>query len=196
MSKPLHLFVSYAPQDISYRDDFIKHLAGLRRSGKVKIWSDNQIKPGVDWDEETKEYLRQADIVALLISGDFMNSDKIWDNELQQSLERREKGEAVMLIPILIKPCEIGNTVLGKIQRLPRDQQAVSSHSSKDEAWYKIAVEINAVVDNFQKTVASVAASAAAGSTQQILGSKNVISGSVIIVGGDLIIGDRKDHDK
>jgi internalin A len=195
MSKLLHLFVSYAPQDIDYRDDFIKHLASLRRSGKVKIWSDNQIEPGVDWDEETKEHLRQADIVALLISSDFMNSDKIWDNELQQSLDRREKGEAVMLIPILIKPCEIGNTVLGKIQRLPRDQQAVSSHSNKDEAWYKIAVEINAVVDNFQKTVASVAASAASpnasGSTQQFIGSKNVISGSVIIVGGDLIIGDR-----
>ena len=69
----LNLFVSCAPQDNAYRDDFIKHLANLRRSGKINIWSENQIEPGVDWNEHSRAQLRQADLVALLISGDFMN---------------------------------------------------------------------------------------------------------------------------
>jgi len=190
----LNLFVSCAPQDNAYRDDFIKHLANLRRSGKINIWSENQIEPGVDWNEHSRAQLRQADLVALLISGDFMNSDKIWENELKQSLDRRKKGDAVMLIPILIKPCQIENTILGKIQRLPRDHRAVSSYTNKDEAWYKIAVEISALIDNFPKSVAAAMRSVKTefpdGNSQQIIGNKNVISGSVIIVGRDLNIGD------
>lgn len=195
-TKPVTIFISYAQEDAPYREALAKHLAGLRRSGKVTVWSDNQISPGEVWGEETKEHLRQADLVALLISKDFINSDSIWDNELMQSLERREKGEAVMLLPILVEPCNIETTILGKIQRLPRNQQAVSEHANKDEAWYKIAVEISAVVEGFQKTVAVAAQAAApqnvAEAMQQAIGNKNSISGSVIIVGGNLHIGDAR----
>lgn len=194
MPPPLSLFLSSAPADISFRDALTKHLASLRRTGKVTIWSDNQINPGALWSEETKEHLQQADIVALLISDDFMASDDIWDNELKESLERRENGEAVMLLPILIRPCVIKNTVLEHIQGLPRNGQAVSVHPDQDAAWTQIALEIGSVVDNFRQSVTETTHTTTTRETsaavQQIIGSKNVISGSIIIVGGNLHIGD------
>ncbi len=196
MTKPIQIFISYAQEDAVSREALTKHLAGLRRSGKVTLWSDNQITLGVNWDDQTRDRLRQADIVALLLSGDFMNSDHIWDNELKESLARREKGEKVMLLPILVKPCLLTGTIFEKIQRLPRNQQAVSEHANLDEAWYKIAVEISAVVDSFQETVSAVSQATASGdvadAVNKAIGNKNMISGSVIIVGGNLHIGDGK----
>jgi TIR domain len=198
MNPPLSIFISYAPEDTHFRDAFTKHLAGLRRSGKVTIWSDNQISLGTIWNEETKKHLQQADIVALLISEDFIASDHLWDTELKESLGRREKGESVMLLPILVRPCVIKNTVLENIQGLPRSGQAVSLHASQDEAWSKIALEMNELVDKFQQIVAETIHSnkkhIPSEAVQQIIGSKNVISGSVIIVGGNLVIGDGHDN--
>jgi hypothetical protein len=196
MTKPIQIFISYAQEDAVSREALTKHLASLRRSGKVTLWSDNQITLGVNWDDQTRDRLCQADIVALLLSGDFMNSDHIWDNELKESLARREKGEKVMLLPILVKPCLLTGTIFEKIQRLPRNQQAVSEHANLDEAWYKIAVEISAVVDSFQETVSAVSQATASGdvadAVNKAIGNKNMISGSVIIVGGNLHIGDGK----
>lgn len=196
-TQAVKIFISYAAGDAVHRDNLTKHLAALRRSGKVTVWNDNQITPGQDWDEAIRQHLRQADIVALLLSGHFMASDHIWENELKISLERREKGEAVMLIPILVDPCMLENTFLEKIQRLPRNQKAVSQQNNVDESWYLIVKEIDALVDNFSKTVAAAAAQSAEqqmkpDGVQQtsIIGSKNVISGSVIIVKGNMYFGD------
>lgn len=195
-TQPVNIFISYARPDAAYRDALIRHLAGLRRSGKVQMWSDNEIAPGVDWDETNRVHLSQADIVALLISDDFMNSDTIWNNELKVSLHRRAQGESVLLLPILIKPCLLENTILDKIQRLPRNQKAISEHANADEAWYLIAKELSAVVDNFSKTIGA----AATPSTNQqhasgvqdgtMAGNKNVVSGNTISVGGNMHIGD------
>ena len=194
MPPPLSIFISSAPADTPFRDALTKHLASLRRSGKATIWSDNQIYPGSVWDEVTKKHLQQADMVALLISDDFMASDHLWDTELKESLNRRQKGESVMLLPILIRPCAIKNTVLENIQGLPRSGQAVSLHASQDEAWYQIALEINKLIDDFQQIIGSTISSkekhTPSEAVQQIIGSKNVISGGIIIVGGNLMIGD------
>jgi hypothetical protein len=190
----LNFFLSSAPADKVFKEAFINHLSSLRRAKKIEIWSESEIMPGAVWKTVTKQQLQQADIIVLLLSDDFMASDEIWDNELRESLERRAKGEAVMLLPILVRPCIIKHTVLENIQGLPRDGRAVSQYGDPDEAWYKIAVEIDHLTENFASIVASSrqkTASAPPIQTQQIIGSKNVISGSVIIVGGNLIIGDQ-----
>ena len=195
MNHPLRLFISSAPPDAPFRDTFLRHLAGLRRAGRITVWADNQIAPGMIWNEIQKSNLQQADIVALLLSNDFMASDRIWDNELQNSLERRAKGEAVLLLPIFVRPCLVKNTVLEQIQGLPRNQVAVSSHHDQDDAWYRIVLEINDLLEQFPQITAAAQQSisthpAAPQNDISIIGGKNIISGSIIIVGGNLTIGD------
>jgi len=151
--------------------------------------------PGAIWDSIAREHLRRADVVVVLVSSDFMASDAIWDNELRESLEWRKNGEALMLLPILVRSCVIKNTVIETIQGLPRNQTAVSAHINQDEAWYHIVLEITRLVENFEQdlanTIKTSAKHTASTPIQQIIGSKNVISGSVIIVGGNLILGDK-----
>lgn len=178
----LKIFISYAKEDASSRDTLTRQLASLRRSGKVEIWSDNQIDLGTDWSDVTKERLRQADIILLLISEDFMASDHIWDNQLKESLERRDNGEAVMLVPILVRSCDVKNTVLDNIQGLPRDKKAITLSANLDEAWFQVASEIRQMVENFEGLVSN-ATNRAAHTSAVSIGGKNTISGGVIVVG-------------
>ena len=147
-TKPVNIFISYANSDANSRDELIANLAGLKRSEKIKIWNENEIAPGMDLEEATRTNLSQADIVALLISNDFINSDNKWNDELQVSRNRRNHGEPVVLVPILLKPCLLENTFLQKMQLLPRNQKPISKHSSTAEAWILIAKEISTLVND------------------------------------------------
>lgn len=189
----LNLFISYATEDTAFKNAFVNHLSGLRRSGKIAIWSDSEISPGATWDTVTKAELHRADIIFLLVSNSFLAADHIWNNELRESLERRNNGEAVVLIPILLRPCVIKNTVLEAIQGLPRNHVSVTQHRLQDEAWYQIVQEVHELIIDFPNYIESnsrKSASVLSSEAQTIIGNKNIISGSVIIVGGNLHVGD------
>jgi hypothetical protein len=48
-------------------------------------------------DSIIKTQLELADIILLLISQDFIQSDYIWNTELPKALERHARGEAVVI---------------------------------------------------------------------------------------------------
>ena len=52
------------------------------------------IKAGEVWDEQIRRELEAADIILLLISVDFNNSQYIWNKELKTAMERHERGES------------------------------------------------------------------------------------------------------
>ena len=55
----------------------VEDLAILERRGVIRSWHDRAIVPGHDWSREIDSHLRQADLVLLLISKDFIASDYI-----------------------------------------------------------------------------------------------------------------------
>jgi TIR domain len=181
--------------DTLHKENLTKHLSALRRSGKISIWSNDELLPGAVFKQETRDALSRADMIVYLLSSHFMAEDKLWDNELAQSLERRKKGEAVMLVPIQVSPCDIQGTFLADIQGLPRNKKAISEQDA-DAAWAAIAKEIGVLVEHYPAEIQKASAAASQASTNNISASnsithsKNVISGSIIIVGGNLTIGD------
>lgn len=75
MSAPLEIFCCYAREDREMLTQLTKHLAPLVRQGQIIIWSDTDLNAGVEWEKELHQHLESADIILLLISPDFMNSD-------------------------------------------------------------------------------------------------------------------------
>lgn len=181
-SSMLKIFISYAQEDIVYRESLNNHLSSFRRTGQVEMWSDNQVNLGATWNDVTKERLRQADIIILLLSDSFMASDHIWETQLQESLKRRNSGEAVMLIPILVRPCNIKNTVLDTIQGLPRNKKPILLHPNIDQAWYEVAIEIGQIVEKFDEMIKEASYNASKSNIQQVLGENHVISKGVIVI--------------
>jgi hypothetical protein len=123
-----------------------KHLVMLRRSEKINVWQDRKIMAGSEWDASILKELTEADIILLLISVDFNNSQYIWDKELKIAMERHEKDEA-RVIPIILRTCEWSEMPYAKLQALPTGAKPITSFANADEAYTDVAREIREVVD-------------------------------------------------
>ena len=76
------------------------HFALLRRQGVATFWSDHEIYAGSDWAAQIDENLRGANIILLLLSANFIDSNYCFDVELRQAVERHLRREAVV-IPVV-----------------------------------------------------------------------------------------------
>jgi hypothetical protein len=82
MTAPLKVFFSYAHADEAHRKTLAKHLSPLEDEGHIAVWHDRKITGGRAWAGAIDAALRSADIVLLLISADFLDSDYCNDVEL------------------------------------------------------------------------------------------------------------------
>ena len=74
-NRPIKLFYSYSHEDEAFREKLERHLAILRRQGVVKEWHDRHISAGREWKDQISEHLKTADVILLLVSSSFLNSD-------------------------------------------------------------------------------------------------------------------------
>jgi hypothetical protein len=58
-----------------------KHLGVLKQENIIKIWWDRQILPGSNWNQEILRELEAADLILLLISANFLNSQFCYQKE-------------------------------------------------------------------------------------------------------------------
>jgi hypothetical protein len=148
-STGVSLFVSYARKDEGFKDELIKHLSGLRQIRAITDWHDRQILPGQTWDEEIKEKLESSQVVLFLVSSDFMYSDYIHDVEISRTIERYKKGQ-VVIVPIMVRPCDFNSSSLSLYQPLPLVEgeglKPVSTWKDRDEAWLNVVEGIKLVI--------------------------------------------------
>lgn len=146
----LEVFLSYSHKDEKLCNELIKHLSILERQGTISAWYDRQIMPGSEWKNEINQHLVDAEIALLLISPDFIASDYCYDIEMRMALKRHFAGN-LRIIPIILRPVDWQNSILGQIQALPRDAQAVTSWDNQDEAFATIATEIRLVAESIRE---------------------------------------------
>jgi len=146
---PLRAFVSYAHEDEGFREELSKHLRTLTRRGVLEVWHDRRIEPGQDWAREIDEALEEADLVLLLISADFIDSDYCCDIEMDRALERHEAGEC-RVVPIIVRDCDFSGSRFAGLQALPKDARPVKSWDDRDEAWADVARRIRRLCDELR----------------------------------------------
>lgn len=146
MPEKLNIFLSYAHEDEAMKVQLDKNLIMLKRSDKINVWQDRQIMAGAAWDESIAKELAAADIILLLISVDFNNSQYIWDKELKIAMDRHEKNE-VRVIPVILRTCEWSEMPYAKLQALPTGAKPITSFANADEAYTDVAKGIRMVVD-------------------------------------------------
>jgi len=137
---PLRVFVSYSHKDDDYLQELGTHLSLLVRQKIIEHWTDHRIEPGADWFEEINGQLAAADVILLLVSADFLDSDYVW-KELDRALERHCAGEA-KVIPIIIRHCEWGSTPFAKFQVLPTKNGPIATWKDRDAAYKEVASKI------------------------------------------------------
>src|SRR5262249_17169621 len=153
---PITIFFCYAREDESLLNQLKAHLRSLQRQGLIEVWYDRNISPGAEWEPEIAKKLNTAQIILLLVSPDFINSDYCYGIEIQRALERHQRGEATV-IPIILRDVFWHGEPLGKLQALPTDGKAVTDPDwhNPDRAFYTITNGIYQVVQRLQTAPAS-----------------------------------------
>lgn len=99
------IFISYSHQDKDYKDHLVKHLRVLENAELIEnTWSDEQIRPGEDWEVRIGEAMTRANLAILLISPDALSSSFICNQEIPELLRRRERN-GLNVVPVIVRPC-------------------------------------------------------------------------------------------
>jgi CheY-like chemotaxis protein len=172
---PVSLFYSYAHKDEDLRVELCGHLKILERRRLLSQWHDRQIQAGEDWDRRICDELQMADLVLLLVSTDFINSDYIYGKELTVAMQRHAAGMATV-VPVLIRAVNIEAEDADafpfmKLQGLPTDLRPVTSWPNRDEAWTNVAKGLRATVKAIHEKKAASAPRAPKRGTGPIAGS-------------------------
>lgn len=150
----IRLFYSYSHEDSGHRADMQKMLSMLKRQGVLQDWADIAITPGRRISKSTRRNLQESDIIAFLLSPDFLDSDPCMQ-EWQDAKELEESGHPVVRVPIILRPCRWHDLLRDDdIKALPTDGTPVESYPSKDEAWLVVSDGIKAVIDELRTTFA------------------------------------------
>jgi hypothetical protein len=144
-SAAMKAFVSYSHRDERYRRRLHVSLAQLRRNELISIWHDRKISPGQDWNREIDKNLESANVVLVLVSPDFLDSDYAYSREMRQALERHDSGLATV-VPIILRPADWQDSPLGALQALPSNGRPVTTWSNRDQAWLDIALGLRRLI--------------------------------------------------
>ena len=144
-AEEITLFLSYAHEDEHLLKELEKHLSSLKRQGLISHWHDRDIQAGQEWAHEIDRYLNAAQIILLLVSPDFMDSDYCYSVEMERAMERHEAGEA-SVVPIILRPTYWVDAPFGKLQALPKSHNPVTRWESRDEAFFEIVTGIRGLL--------------------------------------------------
>jgi formylglycine-generating enzyme required for sulfatase activity len=145
--KPIEVFFSYSREDKPLRDKLDKHLRSLKRLGVIKSWHDREILAGAEWEEEINHHIQTADIILLLISPDFIDSEYCYDIELPDAMARHEADEAYV-VPILLRPVASWTKMpFAKLQVYPSGGKPVTQWSDQDNAFVDVTEGIEKAVN-------------------------------------------------
>ena len=145
----IRLFCSYSHRDEALWNELAKHLKLLERQGLVRSWHDRKIGAGDDWSQAIDRNLREADVILLLISADFVASDYCFDIEMKTAMERHAAGCA-LVVPVILRPVDWRATPFGRIQALPKDGKPVTTFDNIDVALEQVAVGVRGAIEKLR----------------------------------------------
>lgn len=146
--KEIIIFAAYAKEDKVSVKKFLPVLKMLSRLEKITCY-DRDISPGREWRQEEHERLQEADIILLLVSWKFLESDYCYGEQLGQAIERHNSGQA-RVIPVVLHACPWQDSPLKVLVPLPEDGKPINSWPSWPEALTNIYDGIKEVIEELQ----------------------------------------------
>jgi hypothetical protein len=151
-ARALKVFFCYSHHDERLRDRLDAQLGVLKHMNIVHSWHDRKISAGDDFNKTIDKYLDSADLILLLISPDFLNSEYCYRVEMRRALERHERGEA-RVIPVILRPADWEKAPFAHLQAVPKDAKAITLWANKDQGFLDAARRIRAIAEELSATL-------------------------------------------
>ncbi len=144
--KKLEIFISYNDSDENGKKEFLKHLAALERSNKVRIDDKTNVPAGENEKLFIRDKLDTADVILCLISANYFNSE-INYSEMIKAMDRSET-KSCLFIPIILKECDWKSLPIGSIKPiLYKGKALLSGDINIDSALVHAVNQIKDVIN-------------------------------------------------
>lgn len=144
-------FISYSHQDSSMLEILHKHLSQLQRDGTISTWTDEAIPAGGNLEKNISSALTSSNLFISLLSPDYISSNYCFEKEFEKALDMQER-EQIIIIPIILEPCDWHNTPFSKFKALPKDGKAISTWENKNTAFLDVIQNIRKLVEAADNT--------------------------------------------
>jgi tetratricopeptide (TPR) repeat protein len=139
------IFIAYTGEDESVKKDLRVYLKPLSTNNFAEIWDKMDLLGGEVIDEVVNEKFMRAEVILLLISPEALASEDFNREYIDKAIEHHEKKEKI-IIPIKLKPSQIGVTQLAKISSLPRNGTVISTVEYYQDQLNEIVEDIKHVI--------------------------------------------------
>ncbi len=136
----LRVVVLSAAADESWRTQLCKHMNILTLNGSVRVWHSGLVPLGQEQETIIKEEIAAADVIVVLVSPDLLAS-----RDCMAIVHMASSDGKSMIVPVIVKFCGWKQTLLGRLQCLPRNQRPISSWRIRDAAFEEVVMEIRAL---------------------------------------------------
>lgn len=155
MTIPARLVYSSVPADDALQKQLSAHLSTLVQNGLLSEWYEQYIPAGADLIQERQRAWQAANVLLILLSSDYLASETFDSQQMQQALERQRLGQ-LLIVPVLLRPCDWQATSLGHLQCLPRNGKPVSMWENRDDAFFFIEQDLRRFIAGQRLLVGAV----------------------------------------
>ncbi len=146
---PYEVVISYAQEDRLFYEKLQAHLSNLRRQKVISDWNNDDISPGTEWEQQIKSRLNTAQIILLLISADFMNSELCYSTEMELAIQRHDANQA-RVIPIILRQVDWEGAPFAKLIP-PSKDKPIGKGKDPDEAFTSAVKDIRKAIEDLDK---------------------------------------------
>ncbi len=147
----LKLFYSYCHVDERHRERMETSLSQLKKNSKLQTWHDRKIIAGQKWSKKIKQEIESADIIAFLVTPDFLDSPACVEEwEIAKGIAENSNTR---LVSVIVRECAWKDfDEMSDYQVVPKDGLAITSWDNEDSAWMSVYEELKNVVDDIRIT--------------------------------------------
>ena len=143
-------FISYSHKDSNYLERLKVHLAQMKRDGLITEWTDEEIHAGGSLNNTISDALNSSELFLALLSPDYIASNYCYNKEFETAQRMQEEGK-IIIVPIIVEPCDRQRTPFGNLKALPKDGKAVSEWTNPNNAFLNVIDELRRLT-SFTKT--------------------------------------------
>lgn len=145
----VHVFVSCAPDDESYLDEFDRHLAALVRKGVISLWHPavGAHLRGEQAEQERKQALERASLMLLFESRDYFAHPACLD-EMQAAIARagKEGAGTLRLVRVGLRACDVPGA-LSPFVCIPHRGEPIYHWTSHGDFWNAVMSDLRLMLE-------------------------------------------------
>lgn len=149
----LQVFWSYAPADAPLRDELARHLEVQLGRSAGQACRDLLLAPGGSREAAVAQRLAAAHVIIILLSADYLADDRLDCQELRPALARHDAGDA-LVVPIVLRACELADTPLAGRVLLPKDGLPVVAWPDRDVVLQAVAQQLQTLLGRLRASLA------------------------------------------